>query len=646
MNWTGGRLNRHARSKTNPQLKAQRRHFAKASLERLKRGQREDTDCLDDSHISLTRDGNPQPQWNQRKTTVATGEVASKFFPRTRRAEPQEQHQASSPSGSKDVAHRTTQKQDCASMSQVRPADRYDQSLSILKERFLNTPDWLGLSAAQPVEIQFAPAHEMANIGRHRKQNTISKTPFQLTHNDYSTSPLLGKRKRRSSSEALSEPKKAICARRLSSSRVDESSPSSPSRLAINFDSSITSGSSTSLSLPSLPLYDAGRRSYRLRHDQHYQTNNQLLSLEEVKHFSSFDDIQAKYISSGAAHQQEDSQKDQQPSQHDRVTTNVADTEAALRAELAQEDLALPQIPDRSEVSLLRTTRRDESNDGSLGKTNNNDSVPVPVVSCSGEYGQEGRISNTAKKPIWFSSILSGADVSVRDFATEDTIRSATTELEGTSTRSSGSRPETHKYIKPWPVQFPYVLNTSPPLNLMLGNHSTTPKKRRYKLDESVVPDLNAYCAQANQPSSLFTGGSGSPARVNPVIETPKQNRYSLSPYADLVDDVIKGKYDLGHVMGSTPRPQARGSLVEYPMGQQTKSAMASPGSEILFSTTRVPLEASNRMSINSGTRSHGRKYALPNVDLPHTESELGSPYYRLIRTPLRNLRYSESISP
>lgn len=486
----------------------------------------------------------------------------------------------------------------------------------------------------------------MANIGRHRKQNTISKTPFQLTHNDCSTSPLLGKRKRRSSSEALSEPKKAICARRLSSSRVDESSPSSPSRLAINFDPSITSGSSTSLSLPSLPLYDAGRRSYRLRHDQHYQTNNQLLSLEEVKHFSSFDDIQAKYISSGAAHQQEDSQKDQQPSQHDRVTTNAADTEAALRAELAQEDLALPQTPDRSEVSLLRATRRDESNDGGLRKTNNNDSVPVSVVSCSGEYGQEGRISNTAKKPTWFSSILSGADVSVRDFATEDTIRSATTELEETSTRSSGSRPETHKYIKPRPVQFPYVLNTSPPSNLMLGNHSTTPKKRRYKLDESVVPDLNAHFAQADQPSSLFAGSSGSPARVNPVIETPKQNRYSLSPYADLVDDVIKGKYNLGHVMGSTPLPQARGSLVEYPMGQQTKSAMTSPGSEILFSTTRVPLGASNRMSINSGTRSHGRKYALPNVDLPHTESELGSPYCQLIRTPLRNLRYPESISP
>lgn len=80
MNWTGGRLNRHARSNTNPQLKAQRRHFAKASLERLKRGQREETDSPDDSHISLTRDGNPQPQWNQRNTTVATGEVASKFF--------------------------------------------------------------------------------------------------------------------------------------------------------------------------------------------------------------------------------------------------------------------------------------------------------------------------------------------------------------------------------------------------------------------------------------------------------------------------------------------------------------------------------------------------------------------------------------
>lgn len=32
MNWTGGRLNRHARLDNNVQLKAQKQHFAKASL--------------------------------------------------------------------------------------------------------------------------------------------------------------------------------------------------------------------------------------------------------------------------------------------------------------------------------------------------------------------------------------------------------------------------------------------------------------------------------------------------------------------------------------------------------------------------------------------------------------------------------------
>ena len=32
MNWTGGRLNRHAKTNQNPALKAQKQHFARAAL--------------------------------------------------------------------------------------------------------------------------------------------------------------------------------------------------------------------------------------------------------------------------------------------------------------------------------------------------------------------------------------------------------------------------------------------------------------------------------------------------------------------------------------------------------------------------------------------------------------------------------------
>lgn len=141
----------------------------------------------------------------------------------------------------------------------------------------------------------------MARIGRNQRQRSRQRPKSNILASDYGQkflAPVLRKRKRDSDTfTETDEP--SFLGQRTSNSRAQVMASSPPVRAPLQ-DVNNRSDSTTSQSLPSIPRHDLDRRSYELRMADEYPGQNltQLISLENIKHFSSFDDIQNSFLSS------------------------------------------------------------------------------------------------------------------------------------------------------------------------------------------------------------------------------------------------------------------------------------------------------------------------------------------------------------
>lgn len=180
------------------------------------------------------------------------------------------------------------------------PVTTHKPGLEQVKERFLGSSDWLGLSAARPVLVRFKNVEDMSKLGRHRKSSSKGRVACNAQQDAYEkrfASPVLGKRKRKSDARdsdiASKTPKQEL---QVESTKPSSYLPSSPPVLARYRLTSEPTTSCTSLSLPSLPATNLDRTFYRLDSDEPelQQADTPLLSLDAVRDLSSFDEIRAR----------------------------------------------------------------------------------------------------------------------------------------------------------------------------------------------------------------------------------------------------------------------------------------------------------------------------------------------------------------
>lgn len=176
-----------------------------------------------------------------------------------------------------------------------------------MRKKLLERQDWLGLSVCRPPDIHFTSAGKMTKIGRHRKLSRIkgreAAIPQRNSSNEPATDVLGGRKRDFDPSQSVQSPaqrSEPTLFFAKSSSWSSKTPVSSPPKQIHRSDSTKASGTSTSLSLPPLPLYDQERSTYRLMDDRQNLENcaEDLLPLEIARRMESFDSVQERYLSS------------------------------------------------------------------------------------------------------------------------------------------------------------------------------------------------------------------------------------------------------------------------------------------------------------------------------------------------------------
>lgn len=179
-------------------------------------------------------------------------------------------------------------------------------SINEMRKNLLERPDWLGLSVCRPPDMHLSAASEEAKIGRHRKQAKMPNCPAANSHSNsrnHSRANVLGKRKRDAEhdpSESSAQHSEAIPSHESSSPRSPRTPASSPPTRVHRSDSTKTSNTDTSLSLPPIPLFDRDRSTYKLVNDQAdlEDVAEDLIPLDIARNMQSFDNVQERYINS------------------------------------------------------------------------------------------------------------------------------------------------------------------------------------------------------------------------------------------------------------------------------------------------------------------------------------------------------------
>lgn len=187
MNWTGGRLKRHSQANGNRIAKSQK-HFAKAPLKR----QNGPGALRALSAPKLSFSGTSAPV--QRPKCI----TASRQPPSEPYATPGEYSRSNIQApGCAELLTHTSQDGGAISGHSGRGVQEHihhsdkPETLSSIKRKLLQNPDWAGLSILRPVAYSFTAAEEMEAIGRHRKvtkeelrKNRQSHLDHQAAHYD------------------------------------------------------------------------------------------------------------------------------------------------------------------------------------------------------------------------------------------------------------------------------------------------------------------------------------------------------------------------------------------------------------------------------------------------------------------------------
>lgn len=301
MNWTGGKLNRHAKPHASDKLKAQRNFFAQAS--RHRRNQRTWSDLpiyteansqpermippetrlhkhdkitFSDNHSHSRRSSHRSKQYVQDDVEISSRKPA--IHPKSVRSE---QLIARSVDRFRVDARVAGADPPLRDARKYIPTIELPASITEMKRKLLNQSDWLGLSAHRPVDINFAPANDIARIGRHRRSRQPKHHDSQNHRPDkngryFTTRTATGKRKRSEQEEQPAQPYRTEC---LSSTASQEPSDESQrNRL----------------------LEDPDRRFYVLANDELHRSVSpeNLLSLEDARKFDSFDAVTKRHLES------------------------------------------------------------------------------------------------------------------------------------------------------------------------------------------------------------------------------------------------------------------------------------------------------------------------------------------------------------
>lgn len=284
-------MNRHAKSHGNDKLKAQRTFFAQASRNRSK--QRLSPNPHTETGVPLQSKDSILPEARAQKhnktlhhhslhSSQSSGHLQQPAdgHSRTSRRRPDRSQSLTHnrPSIAKISNHSLVGIEASGTRPQshnaTKPVTTYEvpNSIDEMKRKLLDQSDWLGLSACRPAKIEFAPASDMAKIGRHRRSTHLKD---QDTKNQqYSTKPLTGKRKRSEQEKNSTHLNTDGCASGGASQEQVDNRP--PRRL----------------------LKDPDRRFYVLTDDNAYSVvaPNDLLSLEEARDLDNFDAVRERHI--------------------------------------------------------------------------------------------------------------------------------------------------------------------------------------------------------------------------------------------------------------------------------------------------------------------------------------------------------------
>jgi len=191
MNWTGGRLQRHSKANANPQLKAQRQHFARARVQ-LQSGrsvpaplsfsivhQPSVQEAFSGGRTGLVEHSQPHATTTSlegRHNSPDNQQGKPIHNKRQRRIQPQDattddlidssNKRGISAEGRRRGDFDADEDKRSGSDTHAPPARN---TLTAVKQSLLKRSDWMGLAAAKPLKINFALAEEMEKIGRRRK---------------------------------------------------------------------------------------------------------------------------------------------------------------------------------------------------------------------------------------------------------------------------------------------------------------------------------------------------------------------------------------------------------------------------------------------------------------------------------------------
>lgn len=189
----------------------------------------------------------------------------------------------------------------------MHPPSTYNRtSLGLSKQNLLAKPDWLNLSAARPVQLDFASAADMSKVGRHKKRSLVGQGRPKKTRLDYESQfnqPTLGKRKRGiETTSTMMPPTKALCDTTPPLSNTSKYFPSSPPFSVAQFATQGTSDAPQVLPRPETSLRDPNRDSYMLESScDDSQPQTKLISLDRVRDFRSFEEVQNAYRANSTA---------------------------------------------------------------------------------------------------------------------------------------------------------------------------------------------------------------------------------------------------------------------------------------------------------------------------------------------------------
>ena len=336
MNWTGGRLNRHAKSSSRkPELKAQKQHFARISLNNHTIARSE---ALHDSTVPPTRHSQElalhrRPAANsllqghhlhkaglngtfhkllKRMLCLLRGPEHALTRSAGLHGRPATQETTRVPNDGHvkrtNSKHRSVAALDVPHLEQ---ASTIPNTVNEMRKKLLSRSDWLGLSVCRPPEIHFSSTNEQAKVGRHRKQVDVNERSFVVVPPDtynYHKTGVLGKRKRvpepSSTSKSPALGTKFASLPQRSSSRSSRILASTPPQQVELSDSARASRTEENLSLPPIPSFDPDRANYQLIDTSADSENSpaDLVPLEVARNMGNFTDVQERYLSSRSGH--------------------------------------------------------------------------------------------------------------------------------------------------------------------------------------------------------------------------------------------------------------------------------------------------------------------------------------------------------